>query len=571
MDNQLPKPTIVITSLIQGIILTLLYRSVENQQWPATEPLWLTSLATLAISLPLLTLLCITKNNLKQTLKYLLPFTVLLSVLGGYVGYQQEPTEYVNNGVVIAIFIFTALIASFKALMYIQQFIGGEEISYSSLFKLSWRNFIIFGECWIFLGIFWGILQLGAGLFAILEINFFKELLTKDWFVIPVLNLTFGFAIIVFRNIVHTVDNIATILQTLIKFLLPVLTVVSLGFLATLPFTGLAALWKTGAGSLLVMWLQALTLFFVNAVYQDESHQRPYKKVLHKLVFIGVALLPIYSFISAYGIWLRVEQYGLSIDRCWAILVCFLLASFSFGYFYGIIKKRDNWLETLSRVNIVMGMVVLGLVLLINSPVLNFQSISAKSQLNRLTDGKVTYDNFDYQYFDRSLGRQGYLALQQLKAQLKQSHPDKKAMIDRMYINHQNIQKEEKKLASFEALITYWPDKDLFPGSLLNAVFEEETRGEWTNYRSNNYYFIAQDLNGDNQVEYIIIKENNHSTSGYMWSDLSGKWKHEYMPISNPDKNRYLKEFLINDQVGVVEPKWKSLTIGSLTFNAPKD
>ena len=133
------------------------------------------------------------------------------------------------------------------------------------------------------------------------------------------------------------------------------------------------------------------------------------------------------------------------------------------------------------------------------------------------------------------------------------------------------IFKKKRKIASFEALITYWPDKDLFPGSLLNAVFEEETRGEWTNYRSNNYYFIAQDLNGDNQVEYIIIKENNHSTSGYMWSDLSGKWKHEYMPISNPDKNRYLKEFLINDQVGVVEPKWKSLTIGSLTFNAPKD
>ncbi|MBA6231774.1 MULTISPECIES: DUF4153 domain-containing protein [unclassified Colwellia] len=571
MDNQLPKPLIITISLIQGILLTLLYQSVEHKIWPSTEPIWLISLVTVSISFPLLTLLSITKTNSKATVKYLLPFTLLLSVLGAYVGYQQEPIEFVNNGSVIGIFCFTALIAAFKALMYIQQYLSHEEISYSSLFKLSWRNFIIFGECWLFVLIFWGILHLGAGLFSVLEIEFFKELLRKDWFVIPVLNLAFGFAIIVFRNIIFTVDNISTILQTLIKFLLPALTIVSLGFLATLPFTGLDTLWKTGTGSLLVMWLQALTLFFVNAVYQDASHERPYHNILHRLIFIGVGVLPIYSLISFYGLWLRIDQYGLTVDRCWAVLICVLLACFSFGYLIGIIKKRDAWLETLSKVNISMGIVVLVSMLLVNSPLLNFQSISASSQLSRLHDSEITYDEFDYQYFDRSLGRQGYIELQKLKTELKDSAPEKIAIIDRMYVNHQNIAKDELSLEDFLQFVNYWPSKNEFPENLIEAVYSEETKNEWTTYRGNNYYFIAKDLNEDGELDYIVIEENNHSTSADLWFLKDEQWKSKYMQTSNPNDNRLIKDYLLNNEVEAVKPKWKNLKVGDLTFRTSLD
>lgn len=570
MDNRLPKPLIISISLIQGIFLTLLYQSVERNTWPATEPVWLTGLATLAISLPLLTLLCVTNSNIKETVKYILPFSIVLSLLGGYVGLQQEPVEFVNNSSVIAVFCFTALVASFKALMYIQQHISGQQISYSTLFKLSWRNFIIFGECWLFVGVFWGILHLGAELFSVLEIEFFKELLEENWFVIPALNLAFGFAIIVFKNIIHTVDNISTILQTLIKFLLPALTVVSLGFLVTLPFSGLETLWKTGSGSFLVMWLQALTLFFVNAVYQDESHEKPYNLFLHRLVFIGVALLPIYSFISAYGLVLRVEQYGLTVDRCWAILVWSLLACFSIGYLFGIIKKRDAWLESLSTVNIRMGIVVLALMLLVNSPILNFQGISANSQFARLESGEVKYDNFDYAYFDRSLGRQGYLKLQALKEQLKEVSPEKVAVIERMYVNHQT-KTTDNSLSEFETLITFWPSKESFSKEFINVVYDKETENKWSSYRGNSYYFIAQDLNEDGSPEYIVITENNYNTSADMWMEEQGKWISNYMTTHNPDNSRYIKEHIQDAEIQPVKPKWNNLKVGTLEFRAPID
>ncbi|WP_448546703.1 DUF4153 domain-containing protein [Thalassotalea fusca] len=577
MDNQLPKPLIIAISLVQGIVLTLLYQSVEQGIWPATAPVWLTSLTTLAISFPLLTLLCITKSNIRDTVKYLVPFCFLVSVLGGYVGYQQEPVEFVNNGGVIAIFCFTSLLASFKALMYVQQYVSKQAITYSSLFRLSWRNFIIFGECWLFVAIFWGILHLGAGLFAVLEINIFKELLRQDWFVIPVLNVAFGFAIIVFRNIIHTVDNISTILQTLIKFLLPALTIVSLAFLATLPFTGLATLWKTGSGSLLVMWLQALTLFFVNAVYKDDSHQRPYSQLLHRLIFIGVALLPIYSVIAAYGLWLRIEQYGLTIDRCWALLVWFLLACFSMGYLFGILRKKDAWLETLCKVNVSMGLVFLAAMLLVNSPLLNFQSISANSQLARLHDGKVTYENFDYHYFGNSLGRQGYLKLQEIKEELRQTHPEKVTIIERMYVNYQHnreyqrTKQEDSNIEEFEAFVTFWPSKGHFPSEMIKAVYDQVSTREWENFKSNSYYFVAQDLNDDQQAEHIVITENNHSTSAHLWQLVEEKWQSKYMQSYNPEKNHYLKEQLLENNVEAITPKWKHLKIGNLTFKASTD
>jgi len=322
---------------------------------------------------------------------------------------------------------------------------------------------------------------------------------------------------------------------------------------------------------MLVMWLQALTLFFVNAVYQDASHERPYHHILHRLIFIGVAVLPIYSLISFYGLWLRIDQYGLTVDRCWAVLICVLLACFSFGYLIGIIKKRDAWLDTLSKVNISMGIVVLVFMLLVNSPLLNFQSISASSQLSRLHEGKTSYETFDYQYFDRSLGRQGYLALQALKTELKNSAPEKIAIIDRMYVNHQNIDKEQLSIEDFKQFVSYWPSKNNFSEALIEAVYRNETKNNWTTYRGNSYYFIAKDLNDDNELEFIVINENNNSTSADLWFVQDEQWKSKYMQTSNPNDNRLIKDYLLNNEVEVVNPEWKNLKIGDLTFRTSLD
>ena len=201
IDNQLSKPLFIIVSLIQGILLTLLYRSNNSEIWPSTDPAWFVFLMTFSISFPILFLFSVTKSNIKAITIFLLSFTLLLSGLGAYVGFQKEPLAYIENNYVIVTFCITALIACFKMLMYVQQYASNEKISYSSLFKISWRNFIILAESGLFTLIFWGILELGAALFSVLNIHIFKDLLDQDWIIIPILSLAFGSSIFVFRNI----------------------------------------------------------------------------------------------------------------------------------------------------------------------------------------------------------------------------------------------------------------------------------------------------------------------------------------------------------------------------------
>ena len=566
MDSQLPKSFIIILAVLQAIALTLLYSSIENNVWPATSPTLLVSLITFSMSFPLLMLMTVNKNNIKTSLLLILPFSLLLSLLGAYVGFQQEPQEYVSNNTLMSVFIFTSLIAGFKGLMYIQQFGSSENVSYSRLFKLSWRNFIIFGECWLFVLIFWGILNLGAALFDILDIEFFSELLRNEWFWIPTLTLAFAFASVIFRKLLNIEDNIAFLLQTLIKFLLPVLSVISLGFLATLPFTGLNKLWETGSGSLLVMWLQVLTLFFVNTVYKDDSSVRPYHMLLHRLVFISVALLPVYSVISAYGIYLRVEQHGLTVDRCWGILIWFLLACFSFSYLVGIITKRDNWLEPLSKINIVMGWVVLVSMLAVNSPLLNFQSLSTNSQIARLDADKVTIEKFDYYYFEHSLGRQGYLAMQLLKQKIETSHPEQYAIIDRMYVNNEFALTLEHTVDDFIERSVFWPSQALIPQGLIEAVFSEQHFYDRNSLKEHTYYFIGMDLNKDDELDFIVIDESNENISAYFWLFDMGKWRSKYMNVENPEEIRYLKSMIDNNELSLVEPEYSNLKIGDVVF-----
>ena len=156
-------------------------------------------------------------------------------------------------------------------------------------------------------------------------------------------------------------------------------------------------------------------LFFTNAVYQDGRETNPYPTIIHRLIFIGLCVMPIISALSLYGLVLRLNQYGWTVERCWAFIVWLILSLFAVGYVAGIIKRRDKWTNDLARVNTAMGLVVLAMMLLANSPLLDFRKISLGSQLNRVDSGEIELREFDFWYARNHLARPGYLALEQMK------------------------------------------------------------------------------------------------------------------------------------------------------------
>ena len=559
--TRLPRTLMISVSFIQGVLLLILYRLLEAEKWPDGDPISTFVLATGLGVIPIFFLLLLDENNLRKSLRCLAAYAVVIIGTAAYSGLQQMPEEFVRNSNLIPVFVLTMGIASFKALMYSQEYCLDKGINYSSLFHYSWRNFLLFCLACLFAGLSIGLLMLWGGLFSLIEVNFFSDLFKQDWFLFPATTTAFGFAVIIFRSLSNIIDSVAKLLKTMIKFLLPVLALVALMFILFLPFTGLQPLWDTRFGSAMMLWLQALLLFSVNGVYQGNSEEQPYPLWMHRLIYAGIATLPIYSIIAFHGIFTRINQYGLTVSRCWAVIVALILACFAFGYLWGIIRNKDRWLLGLAKVNISMGLIVMALMVLVNSPIVNLQSISVKSQIARVEDGKITPDELDLYYFRSSLGRQGYLALQNFSERWGEEYPVVATDIERIYAEPIPWERpdNEEEVASF---VTTWPADREVP----DFIYEDILSNSYTNYSQ--YYVMFIDLNEDNQEEIITLFENEAFYSqGKIWTrtespSQEAEWPSTPYRFDRSVRPPAIRQAIENGDIEIITPAWNNLRIG---------
>ena len=77
------------------------------------------------------------------------------------------------------------------------------------------------------------------------------------------------------------------------------------------------------------------------------------------------------------------------------------------------IQLRQQLGDDLARI-----LVVLAIMLLANSPLLDFRKISLASQLRMVESGEKEWHAFDFWYTKHHLARPGYLAMQQIKQEI---------------------------------------------------------------------------------------------------------------------------------------------------------
>lgn len=565
-STPLPSKLMILISLMQGLGLLYLHQAIELHYWPHGQPEWLFAFYSVMFIWPIMLLLGLDQHNGRAMVKVTLPFALLSGLLGYYVGHQVTPIEHIRFNALLFSFVLTMAIATFKALIYSQQWARGERVTYSALFLWSWRNFLTLSLALLFAGSFWLLLMLWASLFKAINIDFFSDLFEQRWFYYPAIALANGFGIIIFRKLTHIIDTITRLQQALIKFLLLLLSLVSLLFLGALPFTGLEPLWESG-GSSLILWMQALILFFVNAVYQDEPDNWPYSVWLHRFIYISIAILPVYSLISFYGLSLRIDQYGWSLSRFWAYLIWFLLALFAIGYVWGIAKYRDSWTHQLSRTNVAIGLVVLIVMLSVNSPLLDFRKMVVADQLQRLADNKVTVEDFDLSYFRRHLARPGYEGLQTLKAQYGETHPGLLIRINALYADSNN-ERPSSTRDEFIAAITLLSDNP--PEALLTAIYKQETKNHWNIQQTQQYFLQALDLDKDGDQEYLWIEKKHEHTVIKLFFQQNQQWKSSYLGSFRKDKDNLdlFYQALIAGEIKVAPSRWNDVIIGGQRFRA---
>ena len=543
----------VVVAFGQGLVLLLLWRALTNEAWPSQTPALNLPLWTFAITAPTLFLLTVEAGNLKRAAAFVGAFCALLALLAVYIGWEASPVGAFPTNSLIAVFVLTMLVACFKGAMYLQQFVAREGIRYRALFTRSWRNFLVFGLSWaLTVGVALVLILWGA-LFAVIGIDFFQDLFRKDWFQFPVLAVAFGLGVFIFRRLTRVIDGVTGLLEGLMRLLLPLTAAVVAIFLAALPFTGLAPLWETGNGTALLMTLNAIALFAVNAVYQADRHT-PYPPFVHRPLYACVALLPVVSALAVYGLSLRVAQYGWTVERCWALTLALLFAAFSVGYTWSIFRHRDRWPAALGRVNVAMGWVVLGTMLLVNTPLLDFRKISLASQLGRVEGGEIDLRDFDFRYAREQLARPAWLRMEALANEYESLDPELAALI-----------RPGEEAVSSERIwdvLTLRPEPFDVPED-LRAIGERE----WHADRGGATVLIRIDMDGDGIPEFAWLNANrrmNHAW-GTLYRQVGDEWVRHRMDMHAP-ADADAAETLRQGAIGAAPPALPDLRVGELVF-----
>lgn len=549
----------LVISTIQGVLLYALYRAFDNNTWPSESPLWSYPMLTITAAVPLMLLLSLTRSNTIAIARHVTAFAAILALLAIYTGWQAEPFgEFPVSSLSFA-FIFSIGLACFKALMYLQQRADRVALTYQVLFTNSWRNFLVAALSALFVLVFWLVLMLWGQLFKIIEIDFFHELFGEEWFIFPALSVAFGLGMIMFRDLTHVIDNISKLLHWLIKLLLPLVVVIAVIFLAALPVVGFGVLWSTGRGTALLLWLLAIILFFTNAVYQDGRETSPYPSLVHRAIYVGLCVMPFVSALSLYGLVLRLNQYGWTVERCWAFVVWLILALFSLGYVIGIVRRRSQWTTELARVNTAMGLIVLAIMLLANSPALDFRKISLASQLARVEAGEIDLREFDFYYAKNHLGRPGYLAMQEMKASIGDSDPYLLSMIENPTWRSASTSQEARDSAWAD--ITYRPAPFDVPAKLKPLIFDDALLKN-----TQETMLIQIDLDGDGDFEYVRVSTHEHglrNTQFYFWTDEGWQAGGLRYSVQNQDYDA-LWDQLNDKKIELVEPRFKYIKIGNI-------
>ena len=550
----------LLISLLQGIALFLLWRAATNEVWPSQTPVVNFPLWTIAAALPLLLLLGLEDRALPKTTAIVGLFCLTLALLAAYIGWQATPIGAFPVGSIIAAYILPLILGCFLALLFLRPLVLGRAPDYAEIFSDSWRNALVAAlSAALALGVT-GVLMLWGELFRVIGIDFFIDLFTEDWFLFPVLSVVVGLGIFIFRGLANVIGGITGLLQGLMWLLLPLVLTVSVLFIGALPFTGLEPLWDTGNGTALLMALNLLSLFALNAVYQ-QGDREPYPLLLHRLLCLGIVLLPVIAVLALYGLYLRVDQYGWTVARCWALLISLLITLFSFGYAGSVARFREEWTGKLAHVNLPMSQLMLILILLLNSPLLDFRKISLASQQGRAERGEIALEDFDFFDARENMGRPAYLWMQDIVEENRESNPDL-AQLALEPARPAMFTLDSSQRFDFRGWVTYRPEPFAFPDALADAMQTSVVAGFVRSEQPENLYLFQADLDADDSLEYVLAGDfpGAFVASGFRLED--GEWRELRLAPRQlvADPGQALAEGLIE----VVEPEYFDLQIGDI-------
>ena len=533
----------LVIGLLQGLALYLLYYAADTKTWPATDGAIFAPILFVAWFVP--TILLLSLGNMRWRTLVLWGGAVAVvvaglalhditrGVTGGWAVWYDLPTEEARilPSPILGVFATFSLFIG-QALIMAAESAGDGMSFYPRHFDAAWKCAVQFGLAAAFVGIFWAVLWLGAGLFNLIKLDFFEHLIQRRWFAFPASTLAFACALQVTDTRVGIVRGMRTLILVLLSWLLPIMTALAVGFLASLPFTGLEPLWKTRFATSLLLTAAAVLVLLINAAYQDGAPAHAVGRVLrYPGSLASVALVPIVA-IAAYALGLRVDQHGWTTDRIIAAACTLIAACYALGYTWAALS-RGPWLKRLERCNLITAFVILAVLLALFTPIADPARLSVASQLAQLRSGKVTIDKFDFAYLRFQGARYGQRALDALKAESQGTDGDLiRRRIDQLLaMKHpwEGSPRLAPTVAELTANIAVYPEGRMLPAGFVERNWSVEPE-HWSLPRCLTNPGVKceahlLDLKGDGNDEVVVIDSNSAWNAAVFAPGPFGAWQ----------------------------------------------
>jgi hypothetical protein len=588
-SNTLPAPASprtgarrIVLGLLQGLFLFLLYRAAREHVWPATSPLLFAPMLLAGLYVPLIAISGLGQMDRRRLALWVGSAAVLLAGLACYDAWRVadlalwheaapgQPGPHRNAMPSPALLFYGAaglFIAHALVLAAVRD--GRRVATYATHFDIAWKLGVQIAFSLLFTAVTWLVLLLGAQLFELVKLHFLRRMMHEAWFGIPVTAFAFACAMHLTDVRPAIVRGIRGLLLVLLSWLLPVTVLLVGGFLAALPFTGLAPLWSTRHAAAVLLCAAAAFVILINAAWQQGGDGQDVARVVRVAARIAALLLAPLVLIAAYALFLRVRDYGWTGDRVAAAACILVAACYAAGYFRA--GLRPGWLPSLAQVNIAAAFVVIGVLLALFSPLLDPARISVGSQVARLDGGQVKADKFDFAFLRFDGARFGRAALDRLEREA--AGADAALVRSRIAAARTlNYRGETPKQAAPTALdlaanLRVRSPHTALPDTFLRTDWSRKPRmhryPECLRSRGTPCDVYMLDLNGDGRLEVLVVG-NRGLASVVIGEDAQGQWSALATVAFDAAPCDSLLQGLAAGRVRAVAPVLSDIEIGGL-------
>jgi hypothetical protein len=320
---------------------------------------------------------------------------------------ESEGLSELFSIIIICSFLITLISLPFLRTV----FIGRRSMfNYSVLLTYAWSQCVCVFIALLFTLLTTLIMMLSVALFDVLGVDL-GEFVYRQIVILPVLGAAFGLAIGIARQSESIIYNTCHVLLALLRALLPVFMVITGGFLITTLVAGIGNLDTGFSVTLLLITSMTVSILLCNGAVQDNADSL--QGMMSWMVRVQAVILPGFSALAFYGLWMRMSEYGLTHGRLIAVIITAIASLYAVGYLLSALSR--SLVKNIQRVNITVALVTLTVAIALLTPVLDVHSLAVRSQVNALAKGDTTADKFDFRYLKFKSGHAGKDAFEQLK------------------------------------------------------------------------------------------------------------------------------------------------------------